>query len=146
MDIYTARFGKLEIADEEVILFADGLIGFENLVNWILLSDEQSEDLGWLQSLQQPEVALAVVSPRRFAPEYRVRMEKEESSPLRLTADDEVFVLTIVSKHDDSLTINLRAPVVINLTKQLGLQIVTTDEQPLQYEIQSEPSVYRKSA
>lgn len=146
MDIYTARFGKLEIADEDVILFADGLIGFENLVNWILLSDEQSEDLGWLQSLQQPEVALAVVSPRRFAPEYRVRMEKEESSPLRLTADDEVFVLTIVSKHDDSLTINLRAPVVINLTKQLGRQIVTTDEQPLQYQIQSEPSFYRKSA
>ncbi|MCC9607665.1 flagellar assembly protein FliW [Blastopirellula sp. JC732] len=146
MDIYTARFGKLEIADEDVILFADGLIGFEHLVNWILLSDEKSEDLGWLQSLQQPEVALAVVSPRRFAPEYRVRMEKEESSPLRLTADDEVFVLTIVSKHDDSLTINLRAPVVINLTKQLGRQIVTTDEQPLQFEIQSGASYYRKSA
>ncbi|MFI4877058.1 MAG: flagellar assembly protein FliW [Blastopirellula sp. JB062] len=146
MDIYTARFGKLEIADDDVLLFADGMIGFENLPNWLLLADEVSEDLGWLQSLDQPEVALAVVSPRRYAPEYRVRLEKEEVSPLRLTADDEVFVLTIVSKHEDSLTINLRAPVVVNLTKQLGRQIVTSDDQPLQYEIQGGASYYRKSA
>ncbi|PHR94794.1 MAG: hypothetical protein COA78_31575 [Blastopirellula sp.] len=146
MDISTSRFGNVEIDAQDIIQFPEGLIGFENAQNWVVLSDESNDAIGWLQSIDEPDLAMAVVSPRRFSTEYRVRTGKSEIEALELSDSDDTFVLAIVSKHEEQLTINLRAPLIINLSKQVGKQVVTTDEQPLQYVIASPAAAYRKSA
>ncbi len=74
MEILTSRFGPLEIAQRDVIQFPAGLPGLEDCTSWVLLADAHNEALGWLQSAQCPEVALAVVSPRRFVPGYQLRL------------------------------------------------------------------------
>lgn len=133
MDISTTRFGTLSIADDDVLTFVDGLIGMEEFRRWALLADAQNATLGWLQSLDRPEVALAVVSPRRFVADYRARVARRDVEPLGVTGADDAQVLVIVNQVGESLALNLKAPLVINLSTRLGRQIVAKDDHAVQH-------------
>jgi flagellar assembly factor FliW len=146
MNISTSRFGGLRINEEDVIFFPFGLIGLEDQHHWVLLADGANEAVGWLQSATQPDAALAVISPRRFLPQYRVKIASRELLALELQAVDEAYVLNIVSSDQARLTVNLRAPLLFNLERRLGRQVITVDDQPLQWELLASPLKLRKSA
>jgi flagellar assembly factor FliW len=131
MQIDTSRFGKVQIEADDILLFPHGLIAFEDCRHWVLLSDAENESLGWLQSVSRAEVALPVISPRRYVPGYQVRVARNQLQPLELTQFDQAFLLSIVSQDGPSLTVNLKAPIVVNLDRRLGRQVITTDEQPV---------------
>lgn len=146
MRISTTRFGKVDIEAEDILLFPHGIVGFEDYRHWILLADEDNDAVAWLQSAVRPDVALAVVSPRRFVADYRIRVNRSQLAPLELEDKDRAFVLCVVGKNNGRLTLNLKAPLVINFNRRLGRQIVTNDEQPMQLELASIPIPSRKSA
>lgn len=146
MNIETSRFGNVEIEADDIIFFRNGLLGFEDCQHWVILADAENSSLAWLQSMQYPKVALPVVSPRKFVPGYQVRLDPQDVDLLQLTASEEAFVLAIVSRDQDVLTLNLRAPLIVNLSRRMGSQIVTVDSQPLQYELTTLPIDLRKSA
>lgn len=135
MNISTTRFGSLTIEEVDVITFVDGLIGMEDCRRWVLLADAQNSALGWLQSLDRPEVALGVVSPRRFVPNYQVRVARREIQPLGLQNANEAQILTIVSNSGGRLSLNLKAPLVIHLSERLGRQIVARDDHAVQHRL-----------
>ncbi len=146
MDIATTRFGSCKIEDRDLLHFEQGLIGFEDCTRWALLADAQNPAVAWLQCIGRPDVALPLVSPTRFVHNYQVRVDPAQLADLQLTSDDLAVVLAVVSKHDGCLTMNLRAPLIINWEKGLGRQIITLDEQPLQHELAALPVTFRKSA
>jgi flagellar assembly factor FliW len=147
MQIQTHHFGQVEIEVDDVLLFPRGIIALEDCRHWVLLADAENAALAWLQCVTQPEIAVPVVSPRRFAPEYQVRVTRGQLSPLELSQFDQAYVLAIVSRGDDVLTLNLKAPLIINLGRRIGRQVITTDEQPLALELPTRTSVVlRKSA
>ena len=133
MNIATTRFGTVEIQEADVLFFEAGLIGFVESKRWVILADTENQAVAWLQCLQDPSLAMAVVSPRRFIPNYQVRLTPSELEPVSLTDVDQAFVLCVVSRNENRLTMNLRAPVLVNLDQRIGAQIMTTDDQPLQY-------------
>jgi flagellar assembly factor FliW len=145
MDIDTTRFGTVTIEQEDVMTFADGLIGMEECRQWALLADAQNDALGWMQSLDRPEVALAVVSPRRFVPDYRVRVARRDVEPLRLSSVDEAQVLVILNQIDDCLVLNLKAPLVMHAALRTGRQIVAKDDHAVQHPIQGALRLRRAS-
>lgn len=146
MEFETTRFGKLSIRKDETIVFPQGLIGFENHTKWAILADESNDSVGWLQSMDQADLAFAVVSPRRYVPGYKVRISPEQATSLKLDAGMETFVLVIVSRENALISVNLRAPLLVNLSLQLGRQVITTDEQPLRHVIATETIALRRSA
>ena len=146
MQIDTTRFGPLEIMPEDILLFSRGVIGFEQHRHWVLLADENSDSVAWLQSLNDAEVALPMVSPRRFVPSYRVHITGSQLTPLELAVLDRAFVLVVLSRSERSLTIDLRAPIVLNLERRIGRQLVTSTEEQIQMAITEESAVLRKSA
>ncbi|PQO39644.1 hypothetical protein DTL21_02545 [Bremerella cremea] len=146
MEFETTRFGKLSIRQDETIVFPQGLIGFENHTKWAILADESNDSVGWLQSMDQADLAFAVVSPRRYVPGYKVRISPEQATSLKLDAGMETFVLVIVSRENALISVNLRAPLLVNLSLQLGRQVITTDEQPLRHVIATETIALRRSA
>jgi flagellar assembly factor FliW len=133
MDITTTRFGNVTIDDEDVLTFVDGLIGMENCRHWALLADAQNAALGWLQSVERPEVALAVVCPRRFVADYRARVSRRDVEPLGLADAEGAHVLAIVNQAGDSLALNLKAPLVIHVAARCGRQIVAKDNHSVQH-------------
>jgi flagellar assembly factor FliW len=146
MEIPTSRFGPVEIARGDVIQFPSGLLGLDSCTQWVLLGDSQNAALGWLQSTTQPEVALAVVSPRRFVGDYQLRVTRGELGCELSELIDEVHVLVIVGKNDHGITLNLKAPLVIHLRQRLGRQVVASGDQPVQYELSREMSPRKKIA
>jgi len=146
MEIRTTRFGSVSIDPGDILLFPDGLPGMEDCRHWVLLADTQNDCLGWLQSTTHPEFALAVVSPRRFVSDYRVRVFRTEMVPLQLRNVQEAQVLVIVNKSGPTLTVNLNAPLLFNIGRRLGRQVVVNDGQPLQFAISPKHAQLRKSA
>ncbi len=146
MKIHTTRFASIEIEPDDILFFRNGLIGFEDCRHWVLLADSDNSAVAWLQSMQHSDIALPVVSPRRFVSGYQVRLEPNDVDLLQLSKVEQAFVLAIVSRNEESLTLNLRAPIVVNLDRRIGSQVITVDAQPMQYELSTLPTVLRRSA
>jgi flagellar assembly factor FliW len=79
MHIDTTRFGPIEIDSGDVIHFPEGLLGLPSCRNWVLLADAENNALAWMQSTDRAEIALGVVSPRRFVPCYQMRVARGPS-------------------------------------------------------------------
>ncbi|MEZ6081380.1 MAG: flagellar assembly protein FliW [Pirellulaceae bacterium] len=118
MMVKTSRFGQVESNQQEVIIFPQGLIGFEASRHWLIVPDPENSDVAWLQSISQPQVALPVISPRKFAPDYKVNVPTRQLAPLKLRSSDQVYILNVVSKSGKTLTTNLRSPIIVNLTQR----------------------------
>lgn len=131
MDVITTRFGALRAAPADILQFDEGLIGLGHCRRWIVLADAQNPALAWLQSLDDPEVALGVVSPQRFVPEYQFRVGRSDLEALGLDEAREAQVLVIVSRHAEGLAVNLRAPLVINVGQRRGRQVVAQEPWPI---------------
>ncbi|MCA9236570.1 MAG: flagellar assembly protein FliW [Planctomycetales bacterium] len=145
MDVLTTRFGSLRAAPGDLITFESGLIGLRECRRWLLLADAKNPLLGWLQCVDAPEVAVGVVAPRRFVPEFQLRVSRSEIQPLRLDNLRDAQVAVIVSRQPDGLSLNLRAPLVINIETRRGRQVISKDALPVQYLLpQAEP--LRRSA
>jgi flagellar assembly factor FliW len=146
MILSTTRFGAVRLESDDIFLFSNGLIGIEECRRWVLLEDTTNDAVGWLQSATHPDIALAVVSPRRFVADYKVRIPAAQLASLELDDMDRAFILNVVAKNESGLTVNLKAPLLINLDRRIGRQVVTSDEQPLQHALSFEPVQLRKSA
>ena len=146
MKIDTSRFGCVHIAPDDLLHFPSGLLGLENCRHWVLLADAENDALGWLQDSSSPEIALAVVCPRRFVPDYQVRISRGELAPLELAEVREAQVLTIVGKNEHGITLNLKAPLVINLQRRLGRQVIANGDQSLQHTLVNGSPALRKTA
>jgi flagellar assembly factor FliW len=146
MRISTTRFGRIDVDAADVIRFPSGLPGLEGCREWALLADATNDALGWLQSTTRGDVALAVVSPRRFVPGYQIRIPRSELSPLAITDLRQAQVVVVVGSNGRTLTLNLKAPIVINLEARTGRQVVASGELPLQYELSGTTPGMKKSA
>jgi len=146
MRITTTRFGRIDVDAADLIRFSSGLPGLEDCREWALLADAANDALGWLQSTTRAEIALAVVSPRRFVPDYQVRIPRSELSPLALDDMQDAQVVVVVGENGTGLTLNLKAPIVINLQARTGRQVVASGDLPLQYELSTERRPLKQSA
>ena len=146
MLIHTTRFGRIDVEPADILSFASGLPGLEDCRQWALLADAANDALGWLQSVTRGDIALAVVSPRRFVPDYQVRIPRSELSPLALADVRQAQVVVVVGRNGTGLTLNLKAPIVINLENRTGRQVVASGDLPLQYELGQERPPLKKSA
>jgi flagellar assembly factor FliW len=148
MQVHTSHFGAVEIEVDDILHFPRGIVAYEDCQHWVLLADTHNHSMAWLQSVSREEVSLPVVSPRRFQSGYTVRVARGQLLPLEFTQFDKAYILAIVSQSDGDLTINLRAPLIINLDRRLGRQVITTDDQPVALPLapRKAPLAYRKSA
>ena len=146
MIIETSRFGNVEIEVDDVLSFPLGILGYADYRRWVILADSDNPAVAWLQSLDRSDMAMAIVSPRRFLKDYQVKITPKHVAPLLLTSVEQAHTFCMVSKHETRLTMNLRAPIIVNLDRGIGIQVVTSDEQPTQYELVDLTMKLRRSA
>jgi flagellar assembly factor FliW len=140
MKIDTARFGVIEMDDSRVITMKSGILGFDHLKRYIILMQAPKNPLCWLQSLEDGALAFVVVDPCVIKPDYRPEIDKAHWAFLEISREQDIALLCIVTiRHQPfGVTVNLRAPLVINMDKRLGSQIILEDEQyPVRYDISS---------
>jgi flagellar assembly factor FliW len=146
MDVVTSRFGRIAIEAADVIHFPAGILGLHDCRQWVLLADAQDDALAWMQCVDRPAVALAVVSPRRFVPGYQLRVARNELAPLKLDDVKKAKVLLVLGRSGRAMTLNLKAPIVVNLDHRLGRQVIANGDLPVQHLLESEKPTCRRIA
>lgn len=132
MKMDTARFGIIEIHEEQMIHFLKGLPGFEELNRFVLIGLDQTRPFLWLQSLDA-DIALPVVSPFDIMHGYDPVIEESQIQALDLEREEDLLVLavTVIPPEVQLMTANLAAPLLINLANNLGVQALLEDDRYL---------------
>jgi flagellar assembly factor FliW len=128
----SVRFGTVEVPAGEVIEFPLGLIGLGGL-RYALIDRNPGTGFLWLHSVEDPALALPVVSPHLFFPDFRLNIAEEDLERTGLRDQSQVKLYVTVRATPDPLdiTANLRAPLVI--CEGRGYQVLNTSEDaPLQ--------------
>ncbi len=141
MAVDTRIFGHMEIEDEKIIRFENGIIGFPKMKNFALIHDSEDEGnpstISWLQSMEEPNYALPVIDPLTIEPGYNPVIEDEFLEPLGHMTEENTFVLVTVTVPADikEIAVNLKAPIVINTETNRAGQIIVENDYPVKYRI-----------
>ena len=145
MELLTPRFGPIAFDPQEVIVFEQGLQGWKELRQWLLLADRHHPALLWLQSIRRPLVALPVVCLQP-GPGLHVRLSRARLADLARSPEDP-WVLLVTLVHDDShLSLDLQHPILIDAGSHRGLQLCDEGDQALQHARSDQLVRLRKSA
>jgi flagellar assembly factor FliW len=115
MTIESERFGTVEIDSDTVLEFPHGLIGLGGS-RYALLSTDAESPFMWLQSLEDPSLALPVTDPNRFFEGFALEMSDDDAATIGIDATSDVQIyVTVRAAHELSdFTANLRAPIVVH--------------------------------
>lgn len=125
MKIQTSRFGEIEVDESRIIKTEEGLLGFEDIKEYILLSEDNT-DFYWIQAVSKPDLALACMSPYCVCDNYVAHIDEVTEQKLELVDDDDALLLCVVVIPADikRTTINLRAPIIINNKNNTAVQVI----------------------
>lgn len=130
MRIETKYHGTMEYEENDIIIFRNGLPGFEEFHKFIIFPLEDNHYFTILQAIKSPEVGLVTVNPFDFIEEYELNLSEELQQNLQVEKPEDVMILNTVTLNSEvsKITTNLKAPIVININKGLGEQIILDNE------------------
>ena len=129
MVINTRVFGEVTVDESKLILFPGGIVGFPELKDFALIHDaDQGENAGirWMQSVQEPQFAMPVIDPLRVKEDYNPEVEDDLLLPLGDINPEELLVLVTITVPQDltKMTVNLKAPFIINAANRQACQVI----------------------
>jgi flagellar assembly factor FliW len=119
--LVTRQFGELEFDESIVYHFPNGLPGFEELHDYIVIDDKDTEPLRWLLSTEDPNVGLGILEASLIAPEIYGELPPEDRSST-------AFVVVVLRRDPDPITANLKAPILLDHASKSGRQVVLNSE------------------
>ena len=126
--INTAKFGKVECRDGDIITFVRAILGFEDMRRFILISRPESEPFKWLQSSEDPNVSFVVIEPAVVVDDYVVEISPHDIRQLegsQQLSDYKIYVIvTVPQGQPENMSINLQGPLVINAKNLKAIQMV----------------------
>lgn len=129
MKIVTRKFGEIEIDEQKTLVMPEGLPGFPGFERFVLLEDPKAAPFCWLQSAEDPNLALVIMSPFVFKPDYQIDLNGFIASRgwKGIKAEDLlIYVVINISEEaeDKKITANLMGPIIINSKNNEAIQIV----------------------
>lgn len=127
MQLQTKYFGNIAYREDEVLTFPEGLFGFEDERDFLLLPFEGSGgNLLCFQSLRTPTLAFIAMNPFSLNPEYRPVLSAEELSVLGVPRSEDLYyyVLCVVRDPVSESTVNFKCPVAVNPDTRRAAQII----------------------
>ncbi|AMQ07540.1 flagellar assembly protein FliW [Sporosarcina psychrophila] len=141
MKIQSTILGEVEALESEILTFDNGLPGFENEKNFILLSIEGNEVYQILQSINSKEVGFVTANPYLFISDYTFDLDESTVEALNIESEEDIIILTIVTVKEpfNASTVNLKAPVIINTKSRIAKQcILEKTDYPIRYAIDAQ--------
>ena len=127
----TRYFGEIPFADEDVLSFPRGMPAFEERRDWILLDDGESP-IRWLQSIDEGGPALPVTAPDVVMPDYNARISEDDLELVGAPEASDLVLLAVLSVPEVEpwrMTVDLRAPILVNIRTRRAVQVIALDEE-----------------
>ena len=129
--IKTRPFGDVEIREQQIIDFPDGILGFDDVRKFVLLdAHDENSPLKWLQAYDEPELAFVIIRPVDFMKEYElvVSMNDIEAVGAETAENLLVFAIVTIPSNPSDMTANLQGPIIVNPDKRLGRQAISLSD------------------
>lgn len=132
MLVKTKFFGEVNLPEEKILTFERGLIGLSDYKRFTILYDCEKEvsNISWLQSVDEPTLALPVIKPWLVKEDYNPVVEDELLKHIgELTEENLVILLTATVPQDiKQMSVNLKAPIIINADTRKAAQIIVENQ------------------
>ena len=140
MKATTRLFGEIEIGEEKIVTIEQGIIGFPILNHFTLIFDSEKEEksgIMWLQSLDDGEVAIPVLVATELMPKYNPTVNNELLEGLGSLTPENIYVLVTVTVPKDirRISVNLKAPIIVNTDTNRGCQLIVEDDYEVRHNI-----------
>jgi flagellar assembly factor FliW len=135
----STRFGDVELADDAIVEFPNGLIGLSGR-RYGLVPHGDDGTFVWLQSIEDPDLALPVTRPWSFFPRYEVELSDSEAERIGVSdpSQADVFVTVRAAEEAENFSANLRAPIIISGGR--GYQVINeADDAPVRAPLFAQP-------
>ena len=139
MKITTKIFGEIDIAEDKIITFVNGIIGFPDLKKFTLIYNEEKgtgAGIRWMQSMDEPNFAIPVMDPLAVMDTYNPIVDDEIFKGIgELTPDNTlVLVSATIPKDITQMSVNLQGPYIINVDERKACQVILDNEEyPVKY-------------
>ncbi len=136
MKIKTFLFGEIEVGQEQIIRFPDGLVAFEDSKQFMLIheADKGTPVSFTLQSLDDPAVAFQIIDPASLGFSYELELSDEDNDKLCSPKPEDLAVMQVLFKREElgvqGISPNIRAPIIINTKARVGIQKVIEHLRP----------------
>lgn len=130
MKLHTKNFGEIEIDEQKIIDFPEGLLGFEEEKQFVIINAEDEESpFQWLQSVTNPDLAFVIINPFFVYPNYDIIIPKTAQKKLKIKEQKDVslYSIVVVPENIEKMTANLLGPIIININEKLGKQVILDD-------------------
>ena len=130
MKLHTKNFGEIEIDEQKIIDFPEGLLGFEEEKQFVIINTEDEENpFQWLQSVTNPNLAFVIINPFFVYPNYDIVIPKTAQERLKIQNKKDlcIYSIVVVPENIEKMTANLLGPIIININKKLGKQVILDD-------------------
>ncbi len=130
MEIKTRDFGLIDIEEKELIDFPHGVFSFEEHKKFVFIENQGYTAL-WLQSAQGENPCFIVFDPLEFIKDYAPKLPKGSLAELKAKSPEELcfFVIAVIPQNIREMTVNLKSPIVVNPSKNRGMQIILENEE-----------------
>lgn len=128
--IETSRFGRIQLAEDAVITVKGGLIGLPEHREFVIVKHHSETPFYWFQATTSPTLALVIMEPRLFRPDYNPPLPAGLLDELNAAAPEEISlfaIVTIPQGHPEQMTANLLGPLAINISGRTAKQLVLDD-------------------
>ena len=117
-----------EKATSRGVKLAMGLLGFEQIKDYVLITNPGEEPFRWLEVRNNAALAFVVVDPFVVVPDYRPNLPQPDVEFLGIQSPEDVQLLNIVTVHGPNrATVNLKGPIVMNRHTATGKQVVISN-------------------
>ena len=127
MVVETKYWGSFEVKEDKVVMFVEDLAGFAGFREFALIPIPQHSPFICLQAINNPEVGFVIVDPWQFISDYSPVISDNDAQSLDLNSPSDALLFTLVtadSGADNKLSLNLLAPLVININSGKAKQVV----------------------
>ncbi len=130
MKLNTKYHGCIEYEEKDIIYFEKGIPGFKELKKFIIFPIEDNEIFSVFHSVEKEDIGIIVTSPFNIEKDYEIQLDEEQIKSLKLQNEKDALLLNKVtlSSDIDKITVNLRAPIVINIKEKIGEQIIINSD------------------
>lgn len=139
MILNTKHLGEINIDQSAIITFEEGLLAFDDVKQYVIVENPDSEiPFSWLQSVDEPSLTFIITNPFLFKSDYGFDIPEKVIKQLKIETNEDVMTYSIVVLPQDikKMTINLSGPIIINMKKKIGKQIILeSNEYPVKYYI-----------
>ncbi len=130
MKINSAKLGEIEYSEDDVITLSSPLLGFPDLQDFLIISDDNSYPFLWFQSVEDADICFILIETNTFFKDYNPDIPKRELKVIAISDKKEMklFSIVVVPTDPKLSTANLRAPLVVNFEKNLATPIIHDDD------------------